>query len=349
MKLFTDVSHYSKKHREELAEILRPHLSEKSPEDAEREYGAFRREHPIVASEAEADVCVLPMSWNYYYATKSMPRALAFIMAARAAGKKVVAWNKNDFGVRVPAPDVWDIRPSGYRSRRLPNQHANPVFIPDPLVRLSLNGIQIRPKRDRPRIGFCGLAGDTLVQGLLKQARLLAFNAAATLRLMPEEPQDNYPPTKLRMRALSILESSPALDTNFIRRKLYKGGPRTEKDRERLSKEFFDNILDTDYTVCVRGRGNFSVRLYETLSMGRIPVFIDSDCVLPFDRQIDWKEYCVWVDRRELHLLPQKVLEFHARLSDSAFEELQIRCRQLWVDRLTFYGFFAHFHELFEN
>jgi len=49
-----------------------------------------------------------------------------------------------------------------------------------------------------------------------------------------------------------------------------------------------------------------SYRLYEALCCGRIPVFIDTDCVLPYDFMIDWKKYFVWVDQSELPLIAEK-------------------------------------------
>ena len=75
----------------------------------------------------------------------------------------------------------------------------------------------------------------------------------------------------------------PALTTNYILRSKYRAGVSREKDPFHPSRlEFVNNILGSDYTVCMRGGGNFSVRFYETLSLGRIPVFIDTDCLLPW-------------------------------------------------------------------
>ena len=349
MKLFTDSTHYSRERRPHLADILKPHFTQASPEDAEREYGPFTRQHPLCESIKESELCVLPMTWNYYYEAREMSRALEFIESARAAGRPVVSWNAGDFGVRVPVEDVYVIRACGYQSRRRPRHTVTPVFVPDPFTRLGLADTPLLPRSDKPRIGFCGQTDHSTLQGVQKKAWLLGFNAASALRLIPEEPQDTEPPTNLRMKALRILESSPLVDARFIKRDKHLGAPRSDADRKRLAREFFENIRDSDYTLCVRGRGNFSVRLYETLAMGRIPIFVDTDCILPFEDQIDWRRCCVWVDRRDLHRLPEKVAEFHAALDEDALHDLQRRCRALWLDRLTFFGFFNHFSELFPH
>ena len=64
--------------------------------------------------------------------------------------------------------------------------------------------------------------------------------------------------------------------------------------------EFYENMVSSDYIVCVRGGGNFSVRLYETLAMGRIPIFINTDCLLPLNKSIDWKKHVVWIEREDI-------------------------------------------------
>jgi hypothetical protein len=107
-------------------------------------------------------------------------------------------------------------------------------------------------------------------------------------------------------------------------------------------------MLESDYVLCARGNGNFSYRLYETLCMGRIPVFIDTDCVLPLDFDIDWRDYCVWVDEAEIEQIGDQVLEFHESLDESEFEERQRACRRLWETHISPQGFFANFHLHFE-
>jgi hypothetical protein len=55
----------------------------------------------------------------------------------------------------------------------------------------------------------------------------------------------------------------------------------------------------------------------------------------------------VWVEQDELDQLPQKVADFHNQLDETAFQTLQKRCRQLWLDRLCLAGFHTHFAEHF--
>ncbi len=97
----------------------------------------------------------------------------------------------------------------------------------------------------------------------------------------------------------------------------------------------------------MRGGGNFSVRFYETLAVGRIPVLLNTDCLLPLDKLINWQEHCVILDESEYRSLGNKIMKFHNDLSDEEFVELQKRNRKLWEDFLTRHSFFKIIHDLF--
>ena len=81
--------------------------------------------------------------------------------------------------------------------------------------------------------------------------------------------------------------------------------------------------------------------------MGRIPAFVDTDCILPYHDTIDWRRYAVWVDESDLGNAARILADFHARMSPQEFRERQLECRRLWEERLTADGFYGHFREHF--
>ncbi len=145
---------------------------------------------------------------------------------------------------------------------------------------------------------------------------------------------------------LDVIEKDTRLRANFIKRDKYRAGATSAQSREETTREFYNNLLESDYGVCLRGGGNFSVRLYETLAMGRIPVFVNTDCILPYDKVIDWKQYVVWIEDKEIEKIPDKIMEFHSSLTNSQFIEMQIKCRKLWEEYLSMNGFMKHLPEL---
>ena len=109
-----------------------------------------------------------------------------------------------------------------------------------------------------------------------------------------------------------------------------------EGSYENLRLVFFNNIQDTDYTVCIRGGGNFSARFYETLAVGRIPIFINTDCMLPFSNEINWDKHVIWIEKNEITDIEKKVIEFHSSLTPKRFQKLQISNRKLWENYFYF-------------
>ena len=144
----------------------------------------------------------------------------------------------------------------------------------------------------------------------------------------------------MRKKILNILDRKSNLNTNFILRDRYQGGESKKKDTfQIMRKEFYQNIYHSDYTLCIRGTGNFSARFYETLALGRIPIFINTDCMLPFNDVIEWKKHIIWIEQNEISDIGLKILEFHNGLTQDSFTNLQNENRKLWEQYFSFPGF----------
>jgi hypothetical protein len=160
--------------------------------------------------------------------------------------------------------------------------------------------------------------------------------------------QNLHPGMDIRFRALDVLASSKNVEARLVIRNgfwagLQQPGVIQNPDEVRkVRREFVDSIAGSDYVLCARGAGNFSYRLYETLSLGRIPLFIDTDCVLPYEREIDWKSLSVCVDASDMDYLDQAVADFHSRISPEDFQKLQQRCRAVWEEWIRPVGFFSN-------
>lgn len=286
----------------------------------------------------EADFVALPKVWSVYATSRELNEPMALFAQARRAGKPFLVWHTGDLNPILPFGEALVMVNAVDRERRPPNWFVAPRFFEDPASTYSSLEADHRAKQLKPRIGFCGYAATNpfkLSYSVLDNLRFHAMHAAGRTAY---QPPPVIPATVLRARVLNTLSRSSSVETSFVIRSRYKTG---------TTHDFYANILDTDYTVCIRGYGNWSVRLYETLACGRIPIFIDTDCGLPFDHVIDWKHYCVWVPTGDISHAAEYAAEFHSRLSPKDFRARQRECRQLWADRLTLRGFLSHFHEHF--
>jgi len=335
----------------------------------------------------DSDVAVLPFDWEFTtWSDATRDLALAFVTRAREADKPVVIFYESDVLVGVPVENSLLFGASLYRSRRTSRDFALPGWTEDLVGKYQGGKLDVRRKRPRPTVGFCGYAPPLkmpLGKGKIKESVRWILNRTGTIRYV-----QTVPGYYARVQALRLLQRSPHVDTTFVvrpytvpvikhgvaeaRRPSRPSSLMQESGAETLPStagemwpevedrrgfrparygpspqsqlEFAQNLLESDYVLCARGYGNYSHRLYEALACGRIPLFIDTDCVLPFDFAVDWKRFCVWVDQVDLRSVADRVAEFHASISGEEFEELQVACRRFWEEWLSPEAFFANFH-----
>jgi hypothetical protein len=122
-----------------------------------------------------------------------------------------------------------------------------------------------------------------------------------------------YVNTFPRVRTLEVLSASP-LETEIVASQGYSGG---ETERKR----FIDHLQRMTYVVCPRGLENFSVRVYEALAFGRVPVIVDTDMVLPSD--IDWDAVSLRVPYQKIDALGEIILADHTKNSAATFMHRQ--------------------------
>ena len=90
----------------------------------------------------------------------------------------------------------------------------------------------------------------------------------------------------------SIVEKMLQISTMFkpiIRHGFWAPGMCKIKAR----REYYGDMRDCAFTLCMRGGGNFSYRFYEALSFGRIPILIDTDIALPYEENIKWNRHII--------------------------------------------------------
>lgn len=347
MKLYYPSSHYNKSYRGLVFPLLKPFIKGKGFTDNQRiaMYNVSELHFEFTDTLEDSDVVILTMAWNYYVKTKQTKIAIDFIEECDALGLKVLVVNGGDFGVRIPYfKNLICLRFGGYKSKFSKNEFALPPFIQDPLIaHFNREAIVAKPHLSKPIIGFCGQANASYLNTGKETLRTVFRNLKFHTGNSPNEPQQILSTSMLRASVLGGIQESPKVVSEFILRKEYRAGIRTNKDSHSTTREFYDNLESSNYVVCVRGAGNFSTRFYETLAMGRIPIFINTDCALPFDEELEWKKHVVWVDYKERSKVTDKVVDFHSALSDKDFIDLQRNNRKLWEERLTLGGFFKYF------
>ena len=302
-------------------------------------------------SVTECDFAVLPYAWNSYLNHHLTKSVIEYASKLRKHNKYLIVWGTGDLETIVPIQNALYFQNGLHRLFKRVAEYAFelPAFWPDYLQIYFDGQMQIRNKKKQASVGFCG-------QGSSKSYKIVFFTLRSLYQRIqrfwgrfPYVPPQLIPSTVLRNRVLRTLASSTEVDTAFIIRDRYRAGVRAKADRDnyyhQTKVEFVNNIIDTDYTLCIRGGGNFSVRFYETLSCGRIPIFVDTDSRLPFDFLLPWKKYCLWINMAEIRAIGSLIEEYHSSLNNTDFRNMQNQCREVWVNWLEKDAFLEHFCE----
>ncbi len=271
--------------------------------------------------------------------------AARFVERARAAGLKTIVIMNSDSNQPIDLPDILVFRTSLSSRTRGPNEFALPAWHED-LVGNHLGGqIKLSEWNEIPSVGFCGLAA-TSGPPLRRRVKMLFRELVRPLGIHIDHNDGIY----LRRSAMLALSACPRVRTQFVARSQYFGGAvENEQVKARVRREYVDNLVSSDYALSARGYGNFSFRFFETMSVGRSPVLIDTECVLPYDFIHDYRDYCVIVPERGIDQIGGAVADFHVRLTREGYVDLQRRIREFWLEWLSPEGFFrnlpAHWRE----
>jgi hypothetical protein len=323
----------------EHAMPLFPFWGEPTGYDAYTRFASWARENWRLTALEDAQIAALPFDGGQIVGrkceTSTIDLAQRFVDLAASAGLWTLVVVNHETVVPLPVSGPMVVlRTSLDRHIRAREEFALPAWHEN-IVDTHLGGrLPLREYLSRPVVSFCGHAARS-DPPLKHRVKVAGMRALKKLGYYWPNNDGLY----LRKLAMSQLDASRRVETNFIIRDAYFGGMPSVKSRVRT--EYINNILDSDYVLCVRGGGNYSFRFFEAMSLGRTPVLIDTECVLPFDFLHDYKTLCVIVAEDKVHQVGQRVAEFHACFDDQTYRVHQEQVRSFWTEWLSPEGFFG--------
>ena len=81
-------------------------------------------------------------------------------------------------------------------------------------------------------------------------------------------------------------------------------------DYNALCEQFLKSLLSSTFVLCPRGAASASIRLYESMQAGCVPVIVSDKLVLP--EGPDWKRFSIRVPEKKIHLIPTMLEEKEA-------------------------------------
>ncbi len=132
---------------------------------------------------------------------------------------------------------------------------------------------------------------------------------------------------QIRAYTLNRLQNLQKFKKDFIIRKSFWATNEMSKDEARI--DYLKNMTDNCFIICMRGAGNFSYRLYETMMMGRIPIIINSDQVFPFEKFIDYNNTSIMIDISNIDNMENIIFKWIENKTEQDILDIQKKNREL--------------------
>lgn len=249
---------------------------------------------------------------------------------ARAAGKRLIISACHDDNSPTHVEDAIILRPGAYKSSLVGNEIIIPAYVEDIGA---LYDMQPLGKGAKPTVGFAGKAGFGSINEHIRYVLrnyLLRRGAAR---------QGLY----FRRRSLDLIARDPRIELHAIVRTAFSGNRKTiELSPEQARHEYIENVRNNLFTLAPRGDGNFSLRFFESLSAGRIPILIDTDSALPLEETIRYDDFIIRVPWQRLDELPERIVRFWESHTDEEIRDIQAKARRAFTDYLYPPAFFRH-------
>jgi hypothetical protein len=308
----------------------------------EQAHSSVFQQFCLVEDPNEADAFIFPLNYFSIPQKGYQTQYDSLYELARSNNKKLIVYTGGDYGKTFNDKVIITWRNAGFKSLNDRQTIIIPAFMSDPLERDDLV-FQPHTYQEQPALSFTGFANSSFKEQLRITGATLKANLNRWLKMDKSDTQSIYNAAGIRFTYLKELESNPRINTDFIYRDKYRAGATTQEQRERSTAVFFKNLNDSPYTFCLRGAGNFSVRFYESLALGKIPVLIDTDVQLPLEQLIDWDQHTCRVAPHEN--LVEQLLGFHKSHTATSFEALQIANRSLYENYLVRHAYFCKLHD----
>lgn len=279
---------------------------------------------------SQADMVLSPYRHNWL---RVYDKALLddIVASSKKANVPLLLDGIGDVEFPVNIDNCYVLRIGGYKFLPEKGRIQLPPAADDLLERVRGGELQVRQKTSGiPTVGFAGWAKLTAVQTL----RTVIKEIPIRLRgVFDSKYRACIKGVLWRRRAIDILRRSPLVRLNLKARPSFSGSAKTASgDMAQLREDLAQTILESDYALDVRGDANDSTRLFEILSLGRIPVMVNTERNLPFSDVLNYEDFCLIVDFRNIKRLPEIISTFHTSVSPEQYEAMQRKAREAFVN-----------------
>ena len=266
----------------------------------------------LVGNDFESDMILVPHDAKYFLKNNSYLQYLKDL----SLRKPLLISNRGDFPVKISLPNSTFLRVGLEPGEKV----INTIIIPYNII--SLSHLPLKEYKENPKVGFTGLVPK--------------LSLGRTLKSIRKSPSHPILANGAIVRRLALQElRKTSLHQEILIRESYGGISRLVSNSEKKRSEYIKNIADSDFVLCPRGDSNASLRFYETLSAGRIPLIPDTQIKLPYLENLNLKN--VTVEFSLFHNeIETELEEFWENLNSDKYKKIQEDLRALFNKQYKF-------------
>lgn len=287
--------------------------------------GSFKGIYERVSAIEACDAVLLPH--EYALLRKQEGYLRDSLQKADAAQKITIISAYQDDPAPIAIPHTRILRSSAYKSTLLSHEILMPAYVEDLGARYGFSPL---PKGTLPTVGFMGKADFATPRDA---ARYYLRNY---LLRRGAHREGLY----FRRKAIRALQNDKRIVFSGVARRSFSAHKNSaELPPDVLREEYVRSIQDHMLTLAPRGDGNYSLRFYETLSLGRIPLLIDTDMPLPLEGHISYDSFILRVPFEDVDQVANYVHDFWHTHTEESLHNMQERARNAFSTMLAMPAF----------
>lgn len=154
---------------------------------------------------------------------------------------------------------------------------------------------------------------------------------------------------QVRLQAVEQLKKCKKLKMKIDVVDDYFGRSKFESVRQERIKMFRDSIVESLLTFCPRGSGENTMRFFEVMSLGRIPVFIGDSCVFPFEDKIDWNDVCLRIPEKDIPNMESVIKDYIKSIGKKGLLDKGKKARTVWEEFFSANGLMNQIFRILEE
>jgi|GEM_PF-2224771 len=143
--------------------------------------------------------------------------------------------------------------------------------------------------------------------------------------------------TDLRRTMADSVRAESTLTAKIVLREMFFGHVKTHQSPEAQAQyraEYRQSLAETRTVLCPRGEGEGSIRFFEAMSAGRVPVLLADEHELPFADQIDYDAFTLRIPQSDAARTGEILAAWLTAHPPEALQQMGALARRAWVEHI---------------